>query len=82
MLSARQVRECIMQGLPCEHVEVLGEDGQHFEAAVVSAAFEGKRLVQQHQMVYRALGERMHGEIHALSLKTYTPGAWARAGKA
>lgn len=80
MLNAQQVREYIMQGLPCEHVQVLGEDGQHFEAVVVSAAFEGKRVVQQHQLVYQALGERMREEIHALSLKTYTPDAWARSG--
>jgi acid stress-induced BolA-like protein IbaG/YrbA len=69
-----------MQGLPCEHVQVLGEDGQHFEAVVVSTAFVGKRMVQQHQMVYQALGDRMREEIHALSLRTYTPDAWVRSG--
>ena len=81
MLSASEVREYIMQGLPCEHVTVLGEDGQHFEAVIVSAQFVGKSMVQQHQLVYQALGSRMQQEIHALSMRTFTPDAWARAGQ-
>ncbi|MFC6732634.1 MULTISPECIES: BolA family protein [unclassified Haladaptatus] len=48
-------------------------DGEHLAALVVSPAFEGKTLVQQHQMVYDALGEHMTTDIHALELKTYTP---------
>jgi acid stress-induced BolA-like protein IbaG/YrbA len=56
---------------------VLGDDGTHFEAVIVSAAFVGKGMVQQHQMVYAALGDRMRAEIHALSMKTYTPEQWA-----
>lgn len=67
-----------MQGLPCDFVAVHGNDGQHFEAVVVSPQFAGKNMVQQHQLVYKALGERMREEIHALSLRTYTPEAWAR----
>lgn len=77
MLSARQVQEYIQQGLACDYVEVRGEDGQHFEAVVVSPEFAGKNMVQQHQLVYRALGDRMRQEIHALSLRTYTPETWA-----
>lgn len=69
-----------MQGLPCDFVAVHGNDGQHFEAVVVSPQFAGKNMVQQHQLVYKALGERMREEIHALSLRTYTPEAWARDG--
>ncbi|MFD1599894.1 BolA family protein [Halobellus rarus] len=45
----------------------------HFAAVVVSPAFEGKTLVQQHQMVYDALGDAMTTEIHALEMQTYTP---------
>ncbi|RLM88364.1 BolA family transcriptional regulator [Halobellus sp. Atlit-38R] len=45
----------------------------HFAAVVVSPAFEGKSLVEQHQMVYDALGDAMTTEIHALEMKTYTP---------
>ena len=48
-------------------------DGQHFTALIVSPAFAGKRLIQRHQLVYAALGDRMKAEIHALSMKTLTP---------
>ncbi|MCA3224565.1 MAG: BolA family transcriptional regulator [Burkholderiales bacterium] len=70
------VRNYIAQGLACEHLTVQG-DGQHFEAVIVAAAFEGKSRVQRHQLVYAALGERMRAEVHALSMKTLTPGEWA-----
>ncbi len=80
MLTAEQVRGFIMAGMPCAHVEVQGSDGQHFEAVVVSPAFVGKSRVQQHQLVYQALGERMRSEIHALSVRTFTPEAWANRG--
>ena len=59
-------------GLECTHLEVEG-DGEHFSAVIVSPAFAGKRLIQRHQLVYAALGERMREEIHALSMKTLTP---------
>ena len=62
----------IAAGLDCTHIEVDG-DGHHFEAVIVSAAFQGKRSIQRHQMVYAVLGERMREEIHALSMKTLTP---------
>ena len=68
-----------VNGLPCDHVEVLGDDGQHFEAVIVSPQFTGKNTVQQHQLVYRALGDRMRAEIHALSMRTLTPEAWAQS---
>ncbi|HEY3299505.1 MAG TPA: BolA/IbaG family iron-sulfur metabolism protein [Methylophilaceae bacterium] len=77
MLSANDIKIYISQGLACEFVEVLGDDGQHFEAVVVSPAFVGKNMVQQHQLVYQALGDRMRQEIHALSIKTFTPDTWA-----
>ena len=80
MLSAAEVRNYIMQGLPCEYVAVQGDDGQHFDAVIVSAQFSGKNMVQQHQLVYQALGERMQSEIHALSMRTFTPEAWAITG--
>lgn len=77
MLSANDIKIYISQGLACEFVQVLGDDGQHFEAIVVSAEFVGKNMVQQHQLVYQALGDRMRQEIHALSIKTFTPEMWA-----
>ena len=79
MLTANELRNYIMNGLPCDHVEVLGDDGQHFEAVIVSPQFTGKNMVQQHQLVYLTLGERMRAEIHALSMRTFTPDAWAQS---
>jgi acid stress-induced BolA-like protein IbaG/YrbA len=73
--TPEQVKEYIAGGLACQHVEVEG-DGQHFFATIVSDAFEGKRPIARHQLVYAALGERMRAEIHALSMKTLTPAEW------
>lgn len=70
--TPEDIRQYIIDGLACDHVEVTG-DGAHFEAVIVSPAFEGKRLIARHQLVYRALGDRMRDEIHALSMKTLTP---------
>ena len=79
MLTANELRNYIMNGLPCDHVAVLGDDGQHFEAVIVSPQFTGKNKVQQHQLVYLALGDRMRAEIHALAMRTFTPDAWAQS---
>ncbi len=76
MLSAQQLESYIAQSLTCEYIKVLGDDGVHFETVIVSEAFVGKSIVQQHQLVYAALGDRMQSEIHALSIKTYTPEQW------
>lgn len=75
-----EVRRYIEQGLACETLEVDG-DGRHFQALIVSAAFEGKSRVQRHQLVYAALGERMREEVHALSMKTLTPAEFAAQGR-
>ncbi|MBZ4200686.1 MAG: BolA/IbaG family iron-sulfur metabolism protein [Methylotenera sp.] len=77
MLSAQQLQSYITQHLACEYIKVLGDDGTHFDAVVVSSAFVGKNRVQQHQLVYAALGDRMREEIHALSMQTFTPEQWA-----
>ncbi|MEM5388030.1 MULTISPECIES: BolA family protein [Paraburkholderia] len=76
--TPEQVKNYIAAALPCEHLEVEG-DGQHFFATIVSPNFEGKRLIQRHQLVYAALGDRMREEIHALSMKTLTPAEWQSA---
>ena len=76
MLSAAQLENYITQDLDCDYIKVKGDDGTHFEAVIVSSAFEGKRMVAQHQLVYAALGDRMRAEIHALSIQTYTPQQW------
>jgi acid stress-induced BolA-like protein IbaG/YrbA len=76
MVTPDQIKSYIAQSLACDHVEVAG-DGHHFEAVIVSPEFRGKNRVQQHQVVYRALGDRMREEIHALSMRTLTPEEWA-----
>jgi acid stress-induced BolA-like protein IbaG/YrbA len=78
MATAESIRQAIATGLECTHVEVRG-DGHHWEALVVSAAFEGLPRVRAHQLVYAALGDRMREEIHALSMTTLTPAQWAAA---
>jgi acid stress-induced BolA-like protein IbaG/YrbA len=79
MVTPQSIQHGIEAGIVCEHVEVAG-DGQHFQAVIVSAAFEGRSRVQRHQMVYAALGDRMREEIHALSMKTLTAEEWQRGG--
>lgn len=59
-----------------ELVDLTGTQ-DHYQARVVSSAFTGKSLIEQHQLVYGALGAAMSGPIHALALKTYTPEVWA-----
>ena len=81
MVTPENLRKFIADGLDCEHLEVNG-DGRHFEALIVSKLFEGKRLVQRHQLVYAALGERMRDEVHALSMNTLTPEEFAYRGAA
>ncbi|ADE11481.1 BolA family protein [Sideroxydans lithotrophicus] len=76
MVTPENVKTYIQQGLDCAHISVEG-DGRHFEAVIVSPAFEGKGMLQQHQLVYRALGDKMD-VIHALSMKTFTPEQWAK----
>ena len=80
MIDPEQIKGWIAESLACEHLQVEG-DGHHFEAVIVSPAFRGKSRVQQHQLVYAALGERMRAEIHALSMKTYTPEDWRQRGR-
>jgi acid stress-induced BolA-like protein IbaG/YrbA len=65
----------IAQGMPTTYLTVVG-DGTHFEAVVVSGAFAEKTRVQRHQLVYQTLGDRMRDEIHALSIKAFTPEEW------
>ena len=68
----------IEAALPGATVRVASEDGVHFAALVVAPQFAGLRPLQRHQLVYRALGGAMGGDIHALSLDTPTPEEWAR----
>ena len=76
-MTADELQSIIAAGLPCTHLEVDG-DGRHWSAVIVSAEFEGRRLIQRHQRVYATLGARMQtDEVHALSIRTFTPAEWA-----
>ena len=79
-MNTHTIKSLLEQNLPNAEVQVQGADGVHFEAIVISEAFSGKSLVQQHRLVYQALQGKMENqEIHALALKTYTPEAWRKA---
>ena len=76
-MTADQLKQLIADGLACEHIALEG-DGRHWFATIVSPEFEGKRPIARHQRVYATLGERMKtDEVHALSMKTFTPAEWA-----
>ena len=79
MVTSESIKIHIENTLPCELVRVEGDDGYHFSAIIVSTEFQDKNMVQQHQLVYRALGKKMEQEIHALSMKTLTPEQWAKS---
>lgn len=80
MVSPDQVKSMIQAGIPDAEVQVqdLTGGGDHYQVIVVSPAFEGKRPVQRHQLVYGSVQQAMSTEaIHALSIKAYTPETWA-----
>ena len=77
-MTAQELQDIIAAGLTCQHLSVEG-DGRHWYATLVSSEFEGLRLIKRHQRVYATLGQKMHtDEVHALSMKTYTPAEWAQ----
>ena len=71
-MQPQDIKQLIERGMPGAQVEVDG-DGHHFEAVIVAQEFAGKSMLQQHQMVYAVLGDKMRSEIHALSFRTLTP---------
>ncbi len=76
-MTSDELQAIISAGLDCHHIELSG-DGRHWYATIVSPAFEGQRLIQRHQRVYATLGRRLQtDEVHALSMKTFTPAEWA-----
>jgi len=80
-MTADEIKNMIASSLLCEHIELEG-DGRHWYATIVSPAFEGLRAIQRHQKVYATLGSKMQNdEVHALSMKTYTPAEWAALPK-
>jgi acid stress-induced BolA-like protein IbaG/YrbA len=80
-MNAEQLQAIIAAGLSCTYLVVEG-DGRHWSAVVVSEVFAGMRPIARHQRVYATLGQKMHtDEVHALSMKTYTPAEWAAQSK-
>jgi acid stress-induced BolA-like protein IbaG/YrbA len=77
-ISAQEIKQLIEAGVPDCQASVNGQ-GDKFDAIVISPAFAGKNMVQQHQLVYGTLGNLMRDNVvHALSLRTYTPEQWAQ----
>ena len=76
-MTSEELQAIIATDLPCEHLEVSG-DGSHWYATMVSTAFEGLSRIARHHRAYATVGNRIQtGEVHALSMKTYTPLEWA-----
>jgi acid stress-induced BolA-like protein IbaG/YrbA len=79
-METEAVAQLIREGIPDAQVEVSG-DGSHFEAVVVSAAFENKSPIQKQRLVMDSVKPQIaSGELHALSIKTFTPAEWAEHG--
>ncbi len=80
-MDPEEIKRLIQAGLPNCEVMVKG-DGSHFDAIIVGEVFAGKSLVKQQQLVYATVNDRIRsGELHALSIKTYTPAEWETARK-
>jgi acid stress-induced BolA-like protein IbaG/YrbA len=78
-MNADHIKEIIAAAMACEFIHLEG-DGRHWYATIVSSEFEGKRPIARHQRVYATLGDKMaRDEVHALSMRTYTPAEWAQA---
>jgi acid stress-induced BolA-like protein IbaG/YrbA len=76
-MTAQELQDIITAGLSCEHITLDG-DGRHWYATIVSTEFQGKRPIARHQRVYATLGNKLKtDEVHALSMKTFTPAEWA-----
>ncbi len=80
-MNPQIIKQLIESGLPGADVTVEGDDGAHFNANIVCELFSGKNMLQQHRMVYKALGAKIGNEIHALSFKTYTPQEYKKTSK-
>lgn len=76
MMDPQTIKQLIEAGLPGADVVVEGDDGTHFQARIISSSFADKNMLQQHQMVYETLGDKMGTDIHALSMQTFTPEEW------
>ena len=83
MITPEEIKQTLSQALPVEVIETqdLTGGGDHWQVIIVSAAFEGKGLLEQHRMVNDVLKDPLADQrIHALSLKTYSPAQWQKLG--
>jgi stress-induced morphogen len=83
MISPDEIKDTLSKGLPVSLVETqdLTGGGDHWQVIIVSVAFDGKGLLEQHRMVNEVLKEPLADQrIHALSLKTYSPAQWEKLG--
>jgi len=83
MISSDEIKLALSKALPISVIETqdLTGGGDHWQLIIVSSAFEGKGLVEQHRMVNELLKAPLADQrIHALSLKTYSPAQWERLG--
>lgn len=69
-MKVLEIKKLIETGLPDATVDIFSDDGQHFNAKIISPSFLGKNLIQQHRMVYNTLGDSFKNSLHALSLQT------------
>ena len=79
-METERLRQILAEGMDHEHLALEG-DGRHFDLTIVSTAFRGLGKIQQHQMIYKVLGDLMKEDVHALIIKTYTPETWAEQNK-
>ncbi|MDH4124752.1 MAG: BolA/IbaG family iron-sulfur metabolism protein [Gammaproteobacteria bacterium] len=75
-MNPAAIRALIEAGFRHAEVRVSSDDNTHFEAVVVAEEFAGKRALARHQLIYKSLGALMGKEIHALSIRAYTPEEW------
>ena len=84
MMPIEELRNLIQNAFPGDEVHLSNpmQDNNHFQLVVVSPKFENLNMVQQHQLVYQAVGGAMQEAVHALAIRTFTPGQWAKAQQA
>jgi acid stress-induced BolA-like protein IbaG/YrbA len=75
-MNPSDISQLIAAGFEQADVKVMSDDNTHYEAIVVAREFEGKRSLARHQLIYKTLGKLMGNEIHALSIRAYTPEEW------
>lgn len=75
-MDPAEIKTLIEDGLEQSIVEIMSEDNTHYAALVISPAFEGKRAIARHQLIYQCLGDLMGNEIHAMSIRAHTPAEW------